>query len=217
MSDWDKVETTLFEGSDAASSSSRPPRSQAGQPIKARSVQPTPKPVLGACGAARGGLSLGYRKPNHGAGAWIVRLIQSGRRVENRRSGADDPAAVHGLSYGQAVAAAIAWAATPAALGPTGQAFPPLTIRSAVADYVGDRKKRDVQHGRNAETRLAKWLLADDRLADRALPEIDESDLATWAKAVAATAPATVGRLFNDVKAALNRVHDIHHRALPAG
>lgn len=189
-------------------------------PAKRARLAPRRNPYWHPCGPKRGGLSLGYRKPERGAGAWIARLIRDGERVECRLGEADDPGAgPDGLAYARAVAAAMEWGARQSAVSADAKRGDgsPLTMRAAVAAYVEERKARNRRHGRNAETRLAKRLLTDKRLADRQLAALTERDLAEWARGLSGLSPASVTRLLADGRAALNRAHDLHHRSLPPG
>lgn len=189
-------------------------------PAKRSRLAPRRNPYWQPCGAKRGGLSLGYRKPERGAGAWIARLIREGERAEHRLGDADDAEARTGaLPYAQAVSAAIEWGARQGAASAAAKRGDgsPLTLRAAVAAYVEERKAKSKRDGRNAETRLAKHLLAGKRLADRPLAKLTEHDLTDWAKGLSGMAGTTAARLLNDARAALNRAHDLHHRALPPG
>lgn len=182
-------------------------------------MAPRRNPYWQPCGAKRGGLSIGYRRAEAGAGAWIARLIRDGRRAEARLGQADDAGAgPDALAYAAAVAAAMAWGARQAAahVDTDASSAGPITLRVAVDAYVADRKARSARHGRNAETRLAKRLLVG-RLADKPLAQITERDLSEWVRGLTDISAASVARLMNDTKAALHRAHDIHHRALPAG
>jgi integrase len=177
-------------------------------------------PYWQPCGPKRGGLSLGYRKPERGAGAWIARLIRDGERIEHRLGEADDAGAgPDALAYARAVSAAMEWGARQTAANADAKRGDgsPLTVRAAVTAYLAERKARNLRHGRNAETRLTKRLLSDRKLADRPLAKLTESDLASWARGLTGMEPASVARLLNDARAALNRAHDLHHRALPPG
>jgi hypothetical protein len=163
---------------------------------------------------------LGYRKPATGPGSWIARLIRGGARDEHRLGQADDAgAAPEALPYAAAVSAAIEWAgrkiATHAPADAEVQA--PITLRAAVLAYVEDRKARNQRHGRDAETRLGKHLLPAGKLPGKPLAALTERDLSGWVRGLSGLAPATVDRLLNDAKAALNHAWGQHHRALPAG
>ncbi|WP_140885424.1 integrase [Muricoccus nepalensis] len=164
-------------------------------------------------------MSLGYRKPTAGAGTWIARLIRDGHRAEHRLGQADDAGAAPGaLPYGAALTEALAWAARRAGANSerADRATEPLTVRTAVAAYVADRKARNPENGRDAETRLTKHLLAA-KIADRPLADLTDADMAGWVRALDGIAPATVARLLNDTKAALHQAAETHHRLLPAG
>lgn len=178
-------------------------------------------PYWTACGANRGGLSLGYRKPLSGPGAWITRLIRAGIREEARLGPADDVgAAPVSLSYAAAVAAAMAWAARQDAArehraGSPSEAAP--TVQSAINAYVAVRKARHERHGRDAQARLARHLPPGSALAEKHLANLTERDLAAWTHGLVGLSAPSVVRLINDVKAALNHAGEVYYRVLPPG
>ncbi len=189
-------------------------------PSKRSRLAPRRNPYWQTCGPQRGGLCLGYRKAEKGPGAWIVRRICDKQRDEGRLGEADDAGAQPGaLPYAAAVTAAIAWGERlGAARADAGRVVhAPITLRAAVAAYVAERKARSARHGRDAETRLAKHLLSVERLARKPLAALTERDLADWARGLAGLSGASVARLLNDTKAALNHAWGHHHRMLPAG
>jgi hypothetical protein len=47
-------------------------------------LPPRKNPYWVGISGGRGGLSLGYRKPNAGAGSWIVKAAIDGARIEER-------------------------------------------------------------------------------------------------------------------------------------
>ncbi len=187
-------------------------------PAKRGRLAPRRNPYWQTCGTSRKGLCLGYRKPAKGAGAWVARLILEKQRDEHRLGAADDLGAVPGaLSYDAALAAAAAWRDRLLAARAEGASAAPVaqTLRDAVAAYCTERKAKNLRHGRNAETRLAKWLLTDARLADRQLAKLTETALTEWTQGLAGLSAASIARLLNDTKAALHRAHDLHHSELP--
>jgi len=190
-------------------------------PAKRAKLPGRRNPYWTACGPNRGGLSVGYRKPLSGPGAWIARLSNAGVRSESRLGQADDAGGQPGaLSYAGAVAAAMAWAGRQAAVREHRAAHPSaaeLTVQSAIDAYVTERKVRHVRHGRDAGARIARHLPPDTPLAKRSLAALTERDLSTWVRALAGLAPASVARLINDTKAALNHAGEMHHRVLPLG
>lgn len=188
-------------------------------PSKRSRLAPRRNPYWQPCGPQRGGLCLGYRKALNGPGAWVARLIHENQRAEHRLGEADDTGAAPGaVPYAAAVTAAMEWAARlKAGWADSGPQAEAITLRAAVEAYCAERKARNQRYGRNAETRLAKWLLADAKLAGRPLAQLTESMLAGWAKELHPLSAASVARLLNDTKAALHRAHDLHHRTLPPG
>mgnify|MGYP001129901950 CR=1 FL=1 len=179
-------------------------------------------------------MSLGYRKPAKGPGTWIAKVVVDGSRTEEKIAIADDDGAPSGsLNYKSAVIAAIGWSnrqyAALEARRDQGRIGP--TVRSAVAAYVEARTKRSRREGKNASGRLARHVLADKDFADTPLSKLRSSTIEGWRSRlnVAETgallpgerklkpiAPATVNRLLNDVRAALNAAVEAHRRELPA-
>ncbi|WP_181182098.1 MULTISPECIES: integrase [unclassified Mesorhizobium] len=157
-------------------------------------------------------------------------MVAGGTRVEEKLGATDDDGAGAGaLTYRAAVTAALDWSkrqyeASQSASAGTGGP----TVRSAVADYVVRRKKRSPREGRNAEGRLARHVLADEEFASLRLGKLRASDLESWrsrlpvdgqaelAEDAEPISPATVNRLLNDLRAALNGAAENHRRELPA-
>ncbi|WP_318763009.1 integrase [Aminobacter niigataensis] len=174
---------------------------------------------------------MGYRKPTSGAGSWIGKVVIDGNRIEARLGAADDAGAGFGaISYRAAVSAALEWslqqhAAIEARVdGETASGGP--TVRSAVEAYVTVRKARSTREGGNAGGRLTRHVLSDEDFASTALARLRASHIEDWRKrlsesseseegAARAIAPATINRLMNDLRAALNAAAELHRRALP--
>ena len=86
------------------------------------------------------GFAVGYRKGPKG-GAWLVRLIEPGRRHETTLGAADDALDADGervLDYAQAQAKARLWLAAIDA----GERAGPYTVDRCLDDYIADYKRR---------------------------------------------------------------------------
>jgi integrase len=168
------------------------------------------------------GVHLGYRRSTVAgrAGTWLARRYLGAARYETEILGvADDlPAApenVTPLPYDEAVRAAREWARRQAAAARASKdAEGTVTVRRAVTDYIATRIARSARAGRDAELRLTHHVLAAP-LADIALAGLTSGDLVRWREGLrrggrgvkdgaADLAPATLARLLNDLRAALN-------------
>lgn len=188
---------------------------------------------LGVSGG-RGGVSLGYRKAAKGAGVWIAKIVVDGSRSEEKLATADDDGALNGsLSYKAAVVAALDWSrqqhAALEARRLAGTNGP--TVRSAIDAYVQTRSKRSKREGQNALGRMKRHALSDKEFADTPLAKLRSGTLDAWRSRLNVSkpgspplekgqprpmAPATINRLLNDVRAALNAAAEAHRRELPA-
>ena len=202
-------------------------------PSKRGRLAPRKNPYWQGVSGGRGGVSLGYRKPASGAGVWIAKIVARGRRVEERLGASDDDGTLlaGALTYRAAVTAALDWGKRQYEAGQASAAGSSVpTVRTAVAGYVAERKKRSAREGGNAEGRLARHVLADEEFAALPLAKLRASDIEAWRSRLAIAghveihegderepiAPATVNRLMNDVRAALNGAAERHRRELPA-
>jgi hypothetical protein len=87
------------------------PKSAIDTAAKRAKLAPRRNPYWRGISGGRGGVSLGYRKPAHGAGAWVAKLVIDKRRIEERLAAADDPGAEAGaLPYSSAISETLAWA-----------------------------------------------------------------------------------------------------------
>ena len=114
---------------------------------------------------------------------------------------ADDPGSTpDALSYAAAVQAALVWAAGQrAAIGdadtPEGEALTLPTLREALDRYCDVRSRRSGDHGANARWRLARYVLADERLAATPLDRLTAGRIQAWRDALPATwAPTELTR-----------------------
>ncbi|WP_416357657.1 tyrosine-type recombinase/integrase [Aureimonas phyllosphaerae] len=186
---------------------------------------------LGVSGG-RGGVSLGYRTSARGNGAWIAKIVVEGTRLEERLGDADDDGAPAGaMTYRAAVATALDWSRrqTAAIEAREGTQAPAegQTVRSAVEHYGSARKARAPAAGKITEDRLRKHVLADEAFAKIPLAKLRASSIDAWRGRLALRnaddeegegaplAPATINRLLNDLRAALNAAAERHRRELP--
>lgn len=177
----------------------------------------------------RGGVSLGYRKPARGAGSWIAKIVLDGQRIEERLGHADDDGAAPGaLGYRAAVTAALDWSKRQHAgiegrkeSAATGRG---PTVRGAVEAYIVARSKRSAKTGGNAKSRLTQHVLSDNAFADVLLSKLRAGTIEAWRERLTddvkggtrRLAPATLNRLLNDLRAALNAASEKHRRELPS-
>jgi integrase len=168
------------------------------------------------------GLHLGYRRSivRGRAGNWLARRYLGAERYEVTALGpADDfegmPASAGAMTFDEAQAAAKAWAKDRAAADcaeAAADASP--TVGAAVRDYIEARKGRGARAGRDAELRLHHHVL-EAQLADKRVLALTEADLDAWRRCLrrggrasesnaSPLSPATLARLLNDLRAALN-------------
>lgn len=189
-------------------------------PAKRLRLAPRRNPYWQSIAGGRGGVSLGYRRSERGAGAWIAKTVAQGKRAEERIGEADDVPGVGGVDYKTAVAQALEWSSRQhlafEAQAKAKEVPSKPTVRTAVEAYIEMREKLSARHGRNARGRLTKHVLANARLADTLLSRLSAGDLEVWRDGLEELAPATVNRLVNDFRAALNGAAITHRRQLPA-
>lgn len=169
---------------------------------------------------------LGYRKAAR-TGVWLVRWRVGKGYKQVPLATADDAIDADGdttLSFTQAEAAArrhVAERRTDEALEAAG---PLLTVQMAVDEYVAEREAREnsspgreTGRKRDARSRLHRYVLADQTLAELAVGKLTAERLAEWRNGLPTTlAPATHARMAGDFKAALNRAARVHRKKLPA-
>jgi integrase len=160
------------------------------------------------------GLSPGAR-----GGVWIGKLVSDGMRVQAALGAADDGSG-KGLSYIDALTAAAAWAGKEKARleeSANEKADRVVTVADAIETYVKMRIARAERAGRDAETRLARHVLSDARLATLPVGRVTARTLNDWRSRLPATlASAGTNRLLNDFRAALNAHVAAYWRDLPA-
>ncbi len=167
---------------------------------------------------------LGYRRGKR-AGHWLVRwYVGDGKYKQETIGSADDGIDADGvdcLTFSQAKAAAAQVVEQRKATEKASLLGPIATVRSVVEAYCTSREARENARGepvrkRDARNRLAKHVLST-RVASREMHSLSESDLRAWRDGLPANlATATVRRLVNDFKAALNAGAVRHRAALPA-
>lgn len=172
------------------------------------------------------GVHLGYRKARR-AGAWLVRwYVGAGKYRQAPLRAADDVADADGgdvLNFDQAKAAAIRLVAEKRADAVAASAGPVPTVRTAIDTYLAARDMREASSVAggwkgDAHRRLALHVLSDRELAERPLHALSEANLENWRlKVEAGRAPATIRRITNDFKAALNAAGIRHRARLPVG
>ena len=181
-------------------------------------------------GGGRGGLSLGYRKGAKGPGKWVAKIVLDRQRLEEKLGVADDDGAPGGaLSYKAAVVTAIAWStqqhAAIEARSEHGDDGGRPTVRSAVETYSKARVKRSASDGANATSRLMKHVLSDAKFAETPMSKLKARTILDWRNRLESTpdpavgaglAPASINRLMNDLRAALNANYEVYRRELPA-
>lgn len=184
----------------------------------------------------RGGVSLGYRTAVRGAGAWVAKIVLNGKRLEERIGDAnDDGAPLGALPYRAAVSAALEWGRQQSSAiegQDPGKIGKGPTVGSAVEAYAAARRRRAPAAGLITEGRLKKHVLADERFSSTLLSKLRASNIEAWRGRInvredqdktdgaddadKSIAPATLNRLLNDVRAALNEAAEKYRRELPA-
>jgi mono/diheme cytochrome c family protein len=91
----------------------------------------------------------------------------------------------------------------------------PVTVGDAVNAYIAEREAKNPKTGKDARYRLTLHVLGDDRLAKTALAGLTANDLSKWRASLTTLKPASVNRLMNDLRAALNAAIERHWRELP--
>lgn len=198
-------------------------------------LKPRRNPYWQGVTGGRGGVSIGYRKPQSGAGAWVAKVVLEGNRAEHKIGIADDDAAPAGaLTYRAAVSATLEWSkqqhAVIEARRASGRASAP-TVKRAVEEYITARRRRSARNGADAEGRLKRHVLTDAKFSTLALAKLRSADIQAWRDRLPVigndepdddTAPkkrisaSTLNRLLNDLRAALNSAVERHRRELPA-
>jgi hypothetical protein len=174
------------------------------------------------------GCHLGYYKGAR-KGSWMVRRLTAPgtNAYESASLGeADDLRPANGeqiLNWKQAFDKALHWLELRAkGESGTSELDPNITVEGAVTAYIERRDaRRASQAGRqvrsDAHYKLTAHVLADKKLAPLPLARIAEADLKAWLlRAGKALAHASLQRVANELKAALNAAFVAHRRVLPA-
>jgi hypothetical protein len=173
-------------------------------------------------------IHLGYRRGVRG-GRWVVRWFIGGDGFPYRQGtiGTADDAVeadnVNTFSFNQAVSKAKQFVEKRRSDDLAVAAGPALCVRDAVEGYIKTREAREkAQKGddasltRDTRSRLTKHVLADE-IAGKPLHSLTEGALEQWRDGLSEDiAPATVRRLVNDFKAALNSAARTNRARLPA-
>ena len=194
-------------------------------------LEPRKNPYWVAIAGGRGGLSLGYRRRRAGAGAWVAKIVLGGKRLEERIGLADDPPVVPGaINYRAAIASALDWSVRQQSILETSEGghHRKPTVRIAVEEYVKVRIVRSKRDGRICEGRLKKHVLSDKAFSDLRLTKFRVAAAEEWRARLPMACdagdepnergltPASINRLLNDLRAALNRAGVKYRRELPA-
>ena len=200
-------------------------------PSKRSKLEPRKNPYWIGVSGGRGGVSLGYRKPARGPGSWVAKVVLEGNRIEERLGGADDDGAAHGaLTYRKAVVDALEWGRQQHAAMEGREATAPRTgptVTTAVNEYVKERLARSKRDGTISKGRFENYVLSDEAFAKTPLSKLRAATIQQWRERLTAEptdenvdrkrlAPASVNRLLNDLRAALNAGAEKHRRQLPA-
>lgn len=197
---------------------------------KRAQLAPRKNPYWHGVSGGRGGVSLGYRK-GAGAGVWVAKIVLDGQRTEERLGLADDDdgARAGALSFRSAVSAALQWSRERhAAIEAGASVADGPTVRTAVEAYIDARKARSAREGKSTAGRLTRHVLSNNIFANTRLAKLAAADFEGLRSRLKETqpettddesctlAPATVNRVLNDLRAALNAYVEAHRRELPS-
>ncbi|TXN13407.1 site-specific integrase [Methylobacterium sp. WL122] len=173
----------------------------------------------------RGGVSLGYRKPKRGPGAWVVKIVLDGHRIEERLAPADDADSAAGApSYPNAVKAALEWAKVQhriienrGDIDADGAGERP-TVASAMAAYAIVHAQKTGKPVSYMAGTFKNRVLSDPVFAGTALDKLTAAKIQKWRQGFPAdTTPRTVNWTLTQVRAALNHAANTHRLTMPAG
>lgn len=169
------------------------------------------------------GAHLGYRKGLL-KGTWVARVeAQEKSGYKTAAIGeADDRLPADGryiLDFKQASEAAARWIELQRR-GPTPESNADVTVGEVVEAYIELRdQRRASQAGRavhsDAYYNLTRFVAGDTVLPGLRLADLTEGDLRAWQLRVTRKKPASLQRVVNDLKAALNAGFEAHRRLLP--
>ncbi len=167
---------------------------------------------------------MGYRKAKRG-GTWVVRWYKGDGKYQQEPIGAADdfqtPDGDTVLTFDQAKKRARAVVDQRRAEAKASIDGAPVTIKSAVENYIIDRDDREkARKGRtvrsDANRRLTRYVLSNETLATTPLHTVTAKQLTDWTKRLSGLKGTTVKRLINDFRAALNKAAEDHHDRMPA-
>ncbi len=176
-------------------------------------------------------IHLGYRKGKRG-GVWLVRWRNGTGYRQKKLGTADDELKEGTLDFDAAVREARTVVKAERMRQRAEAEGPILTVRSAVESYMDIRDKREYdRRGRevssDARGRLERYVVGRPERGNRAaipgsaiseipLHSISESDLRSWRIGLPESLKeATIQRLVNDLKAALNDAYAVNRGKLP--
>lgn len=166
---------------------------------------------------------LGYRKQKRG-GRWLVRWYRGDQKYKQTTIGTADDGKMEAngadcLNFEQAKTKAAKVASQGRAEEIASVDGPAPTVALAVQSYIEAQEAREKSAGESrgdARLRLSKHVLRS-RLATVALHALTENDLGKWRAGLGKElAPATVRRVINDLRAALNATATKNRARLPA-
>jgi integrase len=171
------------------------------------------------------GHHLGYRRGAR-KGTWFARYLDPalGDYVSSAIGEADDVLEADGriiFDYKQAMDRALRWIELERGSDPAAANDPEQTVAQAVDTYIAWRDaRRSSQAGRavksDAHYKLTSFVLEDGKLPHVRLADLTETDLIAWQLRLAAKKPASIQRIVNDLKAALNAAFIAGRRVLPS-
>jgi integrase len=171
------------------------------------------------------GHHIGYRRGNR-KGTWFARYLDpaAGDYVSSAIGEADDVLEADGrtiFTYKQAMDRALRWIELEQTGGPAAANDPDLSVAQAVDIYIAWRDaRRSSQAGRavksDAHYKLTSFVLEDGKLPQLRLADLTEADLIAWQLRLARKKPASIQRIVNDLKAALNAAFIANRRVLPS-
>jgi len=168
------------------------------------------------------GAHLGYRRGIL-KGTWFARVQLAEGGYKSAAIGeADDRQPADGrdiLDFKQASEAAQRWIELQRR-GPSPASNPDITVGEAADAYIAMRdQRRSTQVGRavhsDAYYNLSRFVLGDTTLATTRLADLTEAALRAWQLRIARRKPASIQRVVNDLKAALNAAFECHRQLLP--
>lgn len=197
-------------------------------PAKRARLAPRRNPYFQSVAGGRGGVSLGYRKPAHGPGTWIAKLVVEKRRVEERVAGADDARAEPGaLPYAKAVTAALDWARVRARRlddEAAGHVSTVPTVLEALDAYALVHAARIGKAKSYMAGTFKRHVAPNAAFASTRLDRLTAAKIEAWRKGLSGATfgdgktitKRTINSILSQVRAGLNHAADLHRANLPA-